>query len=1567
MKRSLLSTLCLILLMGSLPGEYAWAEGGQSGSPQDDFWQSLDGPNGGSVTSLAMSPNYALDHTVFAGLRADGVYRTMDWGGSWQRLCADPWVVIDLAISPAYADDTTLFASQGTSTTSYNVFRSTDEGDSWQDVSPTWSDLPAPPRLSISPDFWNDGTLYVLGGAQTYLSTDGGDTFVQATGWFSDHHVAELAFSPVYSADLTLFALVPGEGLFKSADGGTAWALTGLSGDLSTFALSPDYASDGMLLAVSAGDGQLQVSIDGGDTWDPGSLTLDPGGQHTLLFSPSFGGDDPVILAASSADPGPYRSEDGGQTWTPADWHQPGDTYPNGFVGGSVYALAMAPAGIWDPAAYAGTSSGIYRSHDRGIHWFQRNDGLPRLTVRSLAIAPEDPQIWLAGTRYFDHQRSDSSIIGEHDGNLQLSTDGGQTWYDVSGRLDAVNSVAFSPAYADDQTAFATAGTIGQHGYYDGGVHRSTDGGHNWHEVLGDLVYRGLALSPSFGSDRTVWASAWTDSAALGIYASYDGGEVWTSLAPSVHAELIVPSPNFALDLTLFAGTGDAGLQRSADAGGSWTQVLSPSITALAVSPAFGASRTLYAGARQDPTAPADIYRSTDGGDTWQLLDTGIPAWAGDVPLTISVLTFAIDGSVLAGVYYGHEMEGGAAYRSTDGGQTWQPLGDLWHHNNLFTLASQPARSLIFYAGTDDGLWQLDVAQGGPAEPGTWASNGPRGGRADALAVSPNFANDGLALAGTGTMGRFGTAWGLGVFRSADGGQFWQSTSLDEKSSGSASAIYDLAFCPDFAADGTVYAGTWGGLYRSTDGGQNWQHVTRAFFGPPGSITEVAVAPDYTASGHLMGGSPWGGLYVSRDHGRTWTVDQSLGVVDEIAYSPAFARDATAFASGFLPDEGYLFRTTDGALTWTPVLTRGICALAISPEFETDGTLFAGSDALYISHDRGTTWISVTLPVEGSVPCPLAISPAFATDQTLFAATAEGLYRSGDGGTSWSHVASYTGPPIRALVLSPGWPAHPTLLIGGGDGVYRSTDGGDTWSRSPGMAPLSIEPLALAGNQRSLLAGAYQYGIYASHDAGESWSPQGLQEAPVYRFVDVAMLPSWPAEETIFAALANTQTIGAAIHRTTDGGDTWEQILGGQSVYRNAVALSPQFAADGTVYAAIGGWIWGSYDGGDSWATVGEWPPGIYEVARQVALPPDYPSDATLLAAGDGFWRLPPGATTWEPAASERVMDSSVNSLALSPNYAHDQTLLATVGWNEPDPVSGRRFDLVRSVDGGLNWKVHSTGLPDAEMGYLAFSPRFALDGTAYLTVQDRLYRSLDGGLSWTTVGPAPGPLDLQELAVDREGDVYVAAGKRYALVGGGVWHYATPAYDIVVDGGFEVDSGWEMPDTAWPAGYSQRVIYDGMRSMRVGVDNESNEVVSWSSARQVVTLPADALSATLQCHVYPMSGEAAQRGTAQPAAQAQVLARDPAAAGDAQYLLLLDPTNKDDIVDVLFWQLSNAQQWQVYAFDLTAYAGQALKLHFGVYNDDAGGRTGMYVDNVSLVVQRPARPKLYLPLLTKD
>ena len=90
---------------------------------------------------------------------------------------------------------------------------------------------------------------------------------------------------------------------------------------------------------------------------------------------------------------------------------------------------------------------------------------------------------------------------------------------------------------------------------------------------------------------------------------------------------------------------------------------------------------------------------------------------------------------------------------------------------------------------------------------------------------------------------------------------------------------------------------------------------------------------------------------------------------------------------------------------------------------------------------------------------------------------------------------------------------------------------------------------------------------------------------------------------------------------------------------------------------------------------------------------------------------MPPNATAWELAASGLTTDTRVIAIAVSPNYAADHILLATAGWSEG---STQHSGVFRSTDGGVNWQLTNTGLPDMAIRYIAFSPNTAADHTGF-------------------------------------------------------------------------------------------------------------------------------------------------------------------------------------------------------------------------------------------------------------
>ena len=1560
MKHKLIVSVLLIVFIGFIcsvqSGKTAVLIPAHQPTNSPTTWHTLPGPSGGSIADIVLSPAYPSPETLFAGLRGQGVYRSDDGAYSWQTTGSGDWIVRDLAISPDFATDETLFALAGVWPTGYTVRRTADGGQTWQ-ASSSPTSFAAGRRLVISPDFTNDHLVYLVTGVanSTFVSTDSGDTFTQVGGWFTTHHVNELAFSPAFATDHTIFSLVANDGIYRSTDSGSSWLPVEISRAYTALAVSPNYAVDDTITAVAT-TGTIYTSPDDGATWNPGTgVTLGTGGETSIAYSPTFGIDQ-VIMAASSTDASPVRSLDSGVTWNAVGVYNPTQSYKDGMIGGDVYALALAPEQDWDGVQFAGTSSGVARSPYRGDSWLQMNEGLPLLSVRSFALAPGNPDILLAGTEFYETRYFDSGAVIPGDGNVQWSQDGGQTWRHVTGHLGRVNEVAFSPNFANDETAFAVAGMIGQHGLVEGGVYRSQDNSETWTAVFTPAfhAFQTLAVSPNFAVDETVWASASTYSSAIGLYQSTNAGDNWVNIASGLNINLLDVSPNYAVDHTLFAGMGDDGIQRSLDSGVTWVRVLDvPYPTALAISPAYGASRTVYAAARTDVSGVVSVYRSTDNGTTWQELNTGIPTEQDGANRKISTLTFAVDGSVLAGVQYGESGVTAYVYRSSDGGASWQMVDGPMTAAKLYELATVPNSSFDVFAATDLGVQSVTIHQGEAAEPGVWQSNGPRGGKANALAVSPDFASDGMVFTGEWYNNYQGGETGSRLVKSTDFGQTWRVSAAGTAETGNETAVHDYAYSNNFANDHTVFAATGGGLFQSTDGGAHWQR-NDALYQPPGIIDGVDVAPDFATSGHIMATGWYGGLYVSQDSGDSWTVALPNSV-SSMAYSPAFAADNTVFVveSTFDGSNSVLrvTKSTDLGVTWLPVYTAPVTSLAVSPNYAVDQTVFAGGAVFHLSTDGGATWLTHTVAADIGNIWSLAVSPNYAVDQTVFAGTSNGLYQSADGGTSWQLVPGYENTSILSLAISPQWPTHAVLLVGTNTGVFRlltaDVNVGVTREATQGLVTLSATVMALTADSDLLLAGTHNHGLYASADEGQTWSAYGFNDGSTFSGARaLAFSPDYALDQTVFAGYGSKYT---GYYRSTDSGATWENLLG---IYTNAsIAVSPDFAQDQTVFVTgeDSGELQRSADAGDTWQEILSWDRS--RGANLIALPPDYPGNGRLfIGTWQGFWFSPDDGTTWQQAATGLVDGYSLVSLKVSPDFVADQTLIAVASWS--DAAYHQYSGVFKSVDAGVNWALVNTGVPDEPLRDVAFSPNFASDQTAYLITEHDLYRSLTGGSSWTVVGAPPEMPTLQKVLVDSSDHVFVSSET-------GVWRYGTVAQDIIVNGRFESNAAWVLPQTAIPADYTTEVVYNGQRSMRIGLVNGTN-VNGYSSARQTFTLPDEPLLAQLTFYVYPVTGE--ETAVTGPIANPENIT-----AGDAQYGYLYDGTGSTNL-ETLYWDLSNDQAWQKHTVNLAAYGGQDLMLYFGVKNDGQSGLTGMYVDDVSLlVIDGSLYPyKTYLPVILK-
>lgn len=527
------------------------------------------------------------------------------------------------------------------------------------------------------------------------------------------------------------------------------------------------------------------------------------------------------------------------------------------------------------------------------------------------------------------------------------------------------------------------------------------------------------------------------------------------------------------------------------------------------------------------------------------------------------------------------------------------------------------------------------------------------------------------------------------------------------------------------------------------------------------------------------------------------------------------------------------------------------------------------------------------------------------------------------------------------------------------------------WQALPPPPGGSVTALAASPHfpaDRSLLAGT-DYGVYLSSDGGGSWVTLSVAIAPKR----LILSPDYPTDPTVFAITAATRQSYDVLYRSVDGGVNWLPVWYGGGVYD--LALSPGFATDGTAFLAVSlfpGQVLRSNDFGVTWQALPD--PLDLEPVMHLAVSPNFAADHTLFAAGYGpLNRSTDGGASWQ-----RLSAAGPNySLAISPNYATDRTLWAVYREVEAS-VTQPEAGVIRSTDGGATWSNVTAGLdgnynenyrslapdPAGEAIYLALTgpqwdPRFP----------PRVYRSDNGGQRWAPQEALPGGVSPQQvLAAGPLPDLFV-------LAEGAIYRHTPTCYEALADGGFEtgpellpypsIARAWQTPSTPLPAGYAQDIRHSGAFAMRTGTGPAGPNVYSYSSARQWVSIPADAGEATLTFWRYPTLGDLAAAGVDAVDA-ADLLAAGPEVA-DFQYLLAVFA---DGSFDTLRTWRDNSQTWTLTEVDLSPYAGRSFYLHFGTFNNGSGGRSGMVIDEAALRIclRTPLQPAFqYLPLLLRD
>jgi hypothetical protein len=183
-----------------------------------------------------------------------------------------------------------------------------------------------------------------------------------------------------------------------------------------------------------------------------------------------------------------------------------------------------------------------------------------------------------------------------------------------------------------------------------------------------------------------------------------------------------------------------------------------------------------------------------------------------------------------------------------------------------------------------------------------------------------------------------------------------------------------------------------------------------------------------------------------------------------------------------------------------------------------------------------------------------------------------------------------------------------------------------------------------------------------------------------------------------------------------------------------------------------------------------------------------------------------------------------------------------------------------------------------------------------------------------------------------------------------------------VANSSFEYNGSWNLPSTSYPAMYSYYRSHTGARSMRTGIPlGAASNAYSYSDAWQTVYVPSSG-NARLKMWLHPRSEEpAASADVTEVEAQTapnvpeegkvwdqKMMAPD---APDAQYVLILNPNTGAIRRTLIWWTPLNAAGWLYREFDVSAFAGQYIRIQFGTFNNGTGGLSRMFVDDLTLEV----------------
>ncbi len=658
----------------------------------------------------------------------------------------------------------------------------------------------------------------------------------------------------------------------------------------------------------------------------------------------------PNLYYMGTAGGGVWKTADGGNTWS---------CISDGFFGGSIGAVAVAPS---DPnVIYVGegeqtvrgnvsSGNGLWRSTDAGVSWkFIGLEGTEH--IGRIAVHPENPDlIYVAAMG--------NLWIPNEERGLYRSRDGGTTWEKILYISDKAGAVDINLDPNNPRIMYASTWQIRRNGYRmdsggpDSHLWKSVDGGDTWEQITdrpglpdGVIGIIGVAVSP-VNSDR-VWTIIENENG--GVFRSDDAGQTWKRTSSNralrqrawYYTRIYADTENEDRVYVL-----NVGFWRSNDGGDNFERIGTP----------HGDHHDLWI----DPNNNRRMAIADDGGGQVSF-DAGENWTTYHNQPTAQFYRVTTDNHFPFRIY-GAQQDNSTvrishrSAESTISERHWEPSagGESAH------LAPDPENPDIVYGGTYKGyMMRKDHSTGQTRSVNVYPDN-PAGSGAEVMKYrfnwnfpvmfSPNDPNRLYAASNY-------------VHVTTNEGQSWEVIS------------------PDLTRNDPETIRSSGGLITQDNTGA--EYYANIF-----AIAESTLEP-----GVIWTGSDDGLVHVSRDNGKTWTDvtpkdSPRLNMMNCIDINP-FEKGGAYLAAThykFGDYQPYIYKTTDYGKTWKKIV-NGIknnhYTRAVRADPVTKGLLYAGTEwGMYVSFDDGAHWQSfqLNLPIT-------SIRDLHIKDESLIAAT----------------------------------------------------------------------------------------------------------------------------------------------------------------------------------------------------------------------------------------------------------------------------------------------------------------------------------------------------------------------------------------------------------------------------------------------------------------------------------------------------------------------------------------------------------------------------------------------------